>query len=64
MHYRLLFATSEGTVWLPHFNGELRAETEFLKLLHLKAFNVGLTNTTGVLIPRRVLVLGAHLPSL
>lgn len=63
MHYRLLFCYFRGD-WLPHFNGELRAETAFLKLLHLKAFNVGLTDTTGVLIPRRVLVPGTHLPSL
>ena len=58
------FATLEVTFWLPHFNGKLRAETAFLKLLHLKASSVGLTNTTGVLIPRRVLVPGTHLPSL
>lgn len=58
------FATSEVTVWLPHFNGDLRAETAFLKLLHLKASNVGLTDTTWVLIPRGVLVPGTHFQSL
>lgn len=63
-HTVCCFAASEVTFWLPHFNGKLRAETAFLKLLHLKASSVGLTNTTGVLTPRRVLVPGTHLPSL